>query len=384
VVIVHDWLTVNGGAEKVVGQFLELFPQADIITLVDNLQGNDRAWLKDTHVIVFEHWLLKLFPKKYRYFLPFMPRWIEQIDLTEYDLVISSSHAVAKGVICHPHQYHLAYIYSPMRYAWDLQYEHFARGDFGRGLKAWLIQRWLHRFRIWDAVSFLRPDCVVGSSHFIAKRIKQVCQRTAPVIYPPVISLQPTLNPIRKAEIAQQEGDFYIIVSRLVPYKGVNLAVESFANMPDKKLIIIGQGPELEVLQSQATANVLFKGYLPQVEMVAYMAAAKAFIHMAVEDFGIAPLEAQSLGVPVIGYGRGALLETIPALDTSSQPCGVLTKDPSAKGLLEAIQRFEQQTQITSEACQHNAQRFDNQRFKTEFLQQVNRVLANNDSGEQL
>lgn len=372
-VIVHDWLTANGGAEKVLKLLLSIFPGADVMTLVDTLPEDERQWLGATKVYSVDSFLLKQFPKKYRWFLPMMPFWIEQLDVSEYDLVISSSHAVAKGVICHPHQTHIAYIYSPMRYAWDLQFEHFKRGDFGRGLKLWLIKRWLHRFRIWDSVSFLRTQHLIATSGFIADRIQRVCGRKTPVIYPPVDSLKPQLNKELQSQIP--EKNYYVIVSRMVPYKQVNKVVEAFRKMPDRTLVVIGDGPQRKPLEKEVSNNIIYKGYMEQPDMVAYIASAKAFIHMAIEDFGIAPLEAQSLGIPVIAFSRGALSETILDIRSSRTPTGVLFDEQTAESLQEAVDVFESQHLIDAVNCIKNAERFSTMRFQAEFLSVVNKAL---------
>lgn len=376
VAIICDWLTVNGGAEKVLQLLLEMFPRADIYTLFDVLKPTERNWLKQTKVITSQSLLLRLFPRKYRWFLPTMPFWIEQFDLSDYDLVISCSHAVAKGVITHPHQIHLAYIYSPMRYAWDLQYEHFARGDFGRGLKGWLIKRWLHRFRIWDAVSFLRPDQVIASSHFIAKRINKVANLNCPVIYPPVSAL----NAEQAEEVEGLPEHFYVIASRLVPYKNIDKIIQAFRQLPERHLVIIGEGPLKTAYQKMAPANVTFLGYLPKPQMIFTLQKAQACIHMAVEDFGIAPLEAQSLGVPVVAYERGALQETIIGIGTSVKPTGIHFQHNTPASLAAAIHEFEtyqQQMGISKADCIANSQRFSVENFRDHFMQAIEKAISN-------
>ncbi|WP_019895309.1 glycosyltransferase [Hydrogenovibrio halophilus] len=364
IVIVHDWLTAKGGAEFVLQTLLEMFPEADLVTLVDTLPDRDRHWLGNTPVYHYNHWLTRHFAKRYRWFLPLMPRWIENIDLSDYDLIISSSHTVAKGVIAHPHQTHLAYIYSPMRHAWDLSFAHFRDGSFGKGLKAWLIRRWLHRFRIWDSVSFMRPDKVIATSHFIRKRLQHVANLTTPVVYPPVPKREPVATPAPML-------NYYLIVSRLVPYKSIDRIIAAFNKMPDKTLIVIGSGPQTESLKNLAQPNTHFLGYLEDDEVTRWMQYAKAFVHMATEDFGIAPLEAQSLGTPVIGYAHGALSETIRDLDCHESPSGVLFHSQTPQALQQAVQKFETQSQITQDACKANAERFSQARFKAQFRQQL-------------
>jgi len=376
VVIVHDWLTAYGGAERVLESMLQVFPDADVFTMLNNLPESESAWLEKTNVIIHQHWLLKRFPKKYRYFLPFMPHWVESFDLREYDLIISSSHAIAKGVIVHPHQLHLAYIYTPIRYAWDLQFEHFERKDFGSGLKSWIIKRWLHKMRIWDAVSFLRPSCVVSTSYFIQKRIKRVCNRDSRVIYPPVNKPNFSIaTKILSEELSTQ--NYYLVISRLVPYKEVKKIVEAFNFMPSRKLVILGDGPQLDELKCLAMDNVMLKGYLSESDKLAYLLNAKAFIHFATEDFGIAPIEAQFAGIPVIGYSKGALSETIQCLYKSNKPTGILFDKQTKESLIEAVECFENQNVINQEYCKENAKKFENKRFLKEFKNAIMEMLEN-------
>lgn len=373
VAVIHDWLTVKGGAEKALQAILEIYPKADLYTVVDTLPQKHRSWLKGHKVIPCDNWVLRLFPQQYRYFLPFMPRWVEKINLDGYDLIISSSHSVAKGVICHPDQLHIAYIYSPMRHAWDMQWEHIDNGFFGKGIKAWLIKCWLHKFRIWDTCSFLRPDYLIATSHFIQRRISKVCNRQAPVIYPPV-------DPLQRVAQKVPEKDYYLMVVRMVPYKRVDIVVEAFQQMPDKKLILIGEGPLLDKLRKQAETypNIDFKGYLADNEMIAYLQSAKAFIHMAKEDFGIAPLEAQSLGIPVIAYGQGGAKETVVDLTVNQRATGILFHQQNSEALKETVDIFEEQgSKINSKDCIENAKKFSKQNFQTELSKMVNSWASN-------
>lgn len=303
IAIIHDWLSVNGGAELVLKHLLDLFPNADIYTMVDLLQDKEREWLKDHKVYTSCLQNIKWIRTHYHYFITFMPFLIEQFDLEKYDLIISSSHAVAKGVIIHPHQIHIAYIYSPMRYAWDLMYEHDHLKVFGTGLKRLLLKRWLHKMRIWDYVSAQRPDALIADSFFIQKRIKKCWAREAQVIYPPV--------ELDKCIFSHEKENYYITMSRLVPYKRIDLIVEAFNQMPEKKLIIIGKGIEYNSLKKKSKKNIEFKGFLEENEAMLLISKAKAFIFMAKEDFGITPLEASACGTPVLAFGSGGASETV-------------------------------------------------------------------------
>lgn len=367
VAIVHDWLTAMGGAEYTLQQLLTLYPQADIYTMVDILPEKERHWLKGHRIFTSPLQSFSFLTKRYRQMIWLMPFWIEQFDLEEYDLIISDSHAVAKGVIVHPHQKHLAYIYSPMRYAWDLTYEHDRIGVLGSGLKRFFLQHWFFRFRLWDVASSLRPDVMIAISHFIRKRIRKSWGREASVIYPPV--------DVEGSPFSKEKEDYYITVSRLVPYKRIDLIVEAFRAMPDKKLVVIGDGPMYEELSKNLPSNVTLEGYLGRDEMLRKLSVAKAFIFMPKEDFGIAPLEAQACGTPVIAYGCGGAAETVRGLD-QRDPTGVFVSYQDTESLAEAVGIFESNAdKFVPEQCREWAMKFSQSRFREEFSQHVEKLM---------
>lgn len=357
VAIIHDWLTVNGGAEIVLKHLLMMFPQAELYTMVDTLTSNQRGWLngREVHTSCLQknRWVRT----HYKYFIPFMPYLVEQFDLSSYDLILSSSHAVAKGVIVHPHQTHIAYIYSPMRYAWDLMYEHEQLGVFGKGPMKFFMKRWLHKMRIWDFVSAQRADIMLADSQFIQKRIQKCWSRQADVVYPPV--------EFDECAFQEVKEEYYVTLSRLVHYKRVDLIVEAFNQMPNKKLIVIGDGVSLPALQKMAKNNIIFTGYIPRKEAMECIGKAKAFVFMAKEDFGIAPLEASACGTPVIAYGQGGALETVVDGQT-----GVFVKEQNSESLMEAIERFEQQ-KFDAQRCLEHALAFSVENFKKKILSYV-------------
>lgn len=359
VAVIHDWLTIMGGAEYTLNQILQLFPQADIYTIVDILPIKDRKWLEGHKIYTSPLQKFSFLAQRYRHMLWMMPFWIEQFDLGQYDLIISDSHAVAKGVIVHPHQKHLAYIYSPMRYAWDLGYEHDNMGVMGSGLKRFLMKKWFHQFRVWDCTSSYRADEMIAISDFIRKRIKKTWGRDSTVIYPPV--------DISTCPFSDQKGDYYVTVSRLVPYKKVDLIINTFATMPEKKLIVIGEGPLFDKMVKNLPDNVTMKGYLPREEMLSVVAKAKGFIFMPKEDFGIAPLEAQACGTPVIAYGVGGARETV---RTHENATGIFVNEQTSWALKNAIQEFELNYEKFSPAkCRQWAQNFSDERFRKEFFE---------------
>jgi glycosyltransferase involved in cell wall biosynthesis len=327
VAIVHDWLPLYGGAERVLEQILNVFPQADIFSLIDAIPPKDRGFLQ--HKPVKTSFIQKLpqAKRRYRAYLPLMPLAIEQFDLRPYDLVISSSYAVAKGVITGPDQLHLCYCSSPIRYAWDLQHQ-YLQGKLAHGLRSWLARILLHYIRIWDYRTAAGVDHFIANSHFVARRIQKVYGRTATVIYPPV--------DVKDFTLCTEKEDFYVTASRLVPYKRVDLIVSAFARMPKRRLIVIGDGPELMKLRKIATPNIQLMGYQNNAVLRDHLQRAKAFVFAAEEDFGIAPVEAQACGTPVIAYGKGGALETVIEGRT-----GLFFREHTSESLCAAVDHFE-------------------------------------------
>lgn len=369
VAIVHDWLTVYAGAERVLEQMLQCFPDADLFSTVDFLPAGKRGFIQDKPVTTsfLQHWPFAR--TKYRSYLPLMPFAIEQFDLSGYDLVISSSHAVAKGVLTGPDQIHLCMCYSPIRYAWDLQHQYLKESGLDKGLKGWFAKWLLHKIRMWDVRTANGVDGFMAISDFIARRIWKAYRRESTVIYPPV--------DVEAFELREQKEDFYLTASRMVPYKKIDLIVEAFASMPDKKLVVIGDGPDYAKIRAKASPNVILLGYQAQDQLKDYMQRAKAFVFAAEEDFGIAPLEAQSCGTPVIAYGKGGVLETVRGLDESG-PTGVFFSRQDVTAIQEAVRAFEQSADsISAAACRSNALRFSAGRFRTEFMAYVQQTLAN-------
>jgi glycosyltransferase involved in cell wall biosynthesis len=359
IAIVHDWLTVYAGAERVLEQILHLYPDADLFSLVDFLPETQRGFIykKPVHTSFLQK--LPFARTKYRHYLCLMPYAIEQFDLSDYDLVISSSYAVAKGVITGPDQLHISYVHSPMRYAWDLQHQYLLETGLDKGIRGWLAKWLLHKMRLWDARTANGVDYFIANSHFIAKRIWKVYRREASVIYPPVDTASFTLH--------EQKEDFYLTASRLVPYKKIDLIVEAFNTTPDKKLVVIGDGPDFKKIQMKAGQNISLLGYQGQDHLKKFMQRAKAFVFAAEEDFGISPLEAQACGTPVIAYAKGGVLETIRGLDDEN-PTGVFFKEQNAAAIVNAIEEFERERdRIPAERCRENATRFGQQRFRHEL-----------------
>lgn len=357
VAIVHDWLTVYAGAERVLEQMLHTLPQADLFSLVDFVQPEHRGFIQNKPVTTSFLQRLPFAKTKYRQYLPLMPLAVEQFDLSNYDLIISSSHAVAKGVLVSPDQLHLCMCYSPIRYAWDLQHPYLIDSGLTRGVKSAVARSILHYIRLWDSRTANGVDEFVAISRFIARRIYRVYRRPSTIIYPPVDTSQ--------FELHEAKDDFYLTASRLVPYKRIDLIIDTFTQLPEKRLVVIGDGPDLEKLKTKAGPNVLMMGYQHYTVLKDHMQRARAFIFAAEEDFGIVPLEAQACGTPVIAFGKGGSLETVHGLD-HPEPTGVYFKEQTTASLKEALLRFES-AQFDPLVLRRHAESFSVPRFRDEF-----------------
>jgi glycosyltransferase involved in cell wall biosynthesis len=365
VAIVHDWLVTYAGAERVLEQIIDCFPDADLFSLVDFVE--DRAFLRGKRATTSFIQRLPFARSRYRAYLPLMPLAIEQLDLSAYDLVISSSHAVSKGVLTGPDQVHVSYVHSPIRYAWDLQHQYLEQSNLARGVRSAFARIVLHYIRNWDIRTANSVDHFIANSEFIARRIKKVYQRDAQVIYPPVDVDAFSLN--------ERKEPFYLTASRMVPYKKIDLIVEAFAGMPDKKLVVIGDGPQMSVIRARAGANVEILGYQPFDVLHEYMRRAKAFVFAAEEDFGIAPVEAQACGTPVIAFGKGGARETV--RDASqTRPTGLFFSTQSASAIAAAVREFERNGErFSARDCRANAECFSAAHFRERFIASVDHAL---------
>lgn len=369
VAIVHDWLVTYAGAEKVLEELLNLYPDADLYSVVDFLPPNKRDFIKNKRVHTTFIQKLPFAKSKYRNYLSLMPIAIEQFDLSSYDLVISSSYAVAKGVITGPNQIHISYTHSPIRYAWDLQHQYLKESNLEKGFKGWIAKLMLGYMRIWDYRTASGVDHFIANSEFIAKRIWKVYRRDADVVHPPV--------DVQGFQLRRDKEDFYLTASRMVPYKKMDLIVEAFSKMSDKKLIVIGEGPDVNKIKSKAGPNVTLLGYQSFEVLRDHMQRAKAFVFAAEEDFGITPVEAQACGTPVIAYGKGGSLETVRDLNNVS-PTGVLFSEQTVDSIIQAIYRFESQYgKISPQSCRANAMQFSKENFQVKFIQLVEKLVVN-------
>ena len=368
VAIIHDWLVSYAGSEKVLEQIIEIFPDADLFSLVDFIETDQRGFIKNKPVSTSFIQKLPMAKKRYRNYLILMPIAIEQLDVSSYNLVISSSHAVAKGVITGPDQIHISYVHSPIRYAWDLQHQYLKESGLGRGLKGILVRSMLHKIRNWDYRTANGVDYFLSNSDFIGRRIWKVYRRDSKTIYPPV--------DISGFTLQSEKDDFYLTASRMVPYKKIDLIIESFNQMPNKKLVVIGDGPDFEKIKAKAGTNIQILGYQPFEILKDYMQRAKAFVFAAEEDFGITPVEAQACGTPVIAFGKGGALETVISYQKTEKPTGLFFYEQIPKAVIQAVQEFEKNIALFSaDVCRENAVKFSSERFKEEFRKFVDEKL---------
>lgn len=336
VAFVHDWLVVSGGAEKVTREILKTF-DADVFALIDFLGDEDRAFIlggKRAKTTFIQH--LPLARTHYRNYLPLFPRAIESLDLSAYDVIISASYAVAKGVRKRPGQVHICYIHTPMRYAW-LREDDYLQDHRMTGIKAWLIRRVLERLRSWDLKTNARVDHFIANSSNVARRVREFYNRDAEVLMPPVDT--------EMFKLFEGERDHYLSASRLVPYKRVDRVIEAFRSMPDRMLLVAGDGPDRDRLELSAPSNVCFLGHVAHAELVVLFQRSKALITAADEDLGLTPIEAQACGTPTIALRKGGYLETV-----REGFNGLFFDNDDPVTIVTAVQRFEEGAALASPA----------------------------------
>jgi glycosyltransferase involved in cell wall biosynthesis len=358
--IVHDWFASYAGSEKVVESLTNVWQKADIYVLFNLLNENDLKTVskrKDINTSFLQRF--RSIKKNYRKLLPLFPYAIEQFDLSGYDLVISSSHAVAKGVLTNSNQLHISYIHTPIRYAWDLTHQYLKEANLEKGIRSFIAKLIFHYIRIWDSSASLRADHLIANSNYIAKRIKKIYKRDAEVIYPPVDT--------KKFRCEANKDNYYVTVSRFVPYKKVDLIAEAFTKMPDKKLLIIGEGPDEDKIKMKAGSNIEFGGYKKDEELEKVIQKAKAFVFAAEEDFGIVVVEALSCGTPVIALNKGGASETVINGDT-----GILFDEQSVESLITGINNFEKNiNKFNPDAISKYAAKFDRAVFEMKIRKYV-------------
>jgi glycosyltransferase involved in cell wall biosynthesis len=360
--LVHEWLTphATGGSELVVQEILNHI-QADLYALIDFESTNPESYLYKRQIGTTFLQNFPLASRGVQKYLPLLPLAIEQLDLREYNIILSSSHAVAKGVITTPEQIHICYCHSPMRYAWDLTFDYLQQSKLGKGPIGWITKYLLHSLRQWDVLSSNRVDYFLANSQHTSRRIWRCYRREATVIYPPVN--------IHNFPFSAKKEDFYLIVSRLVSYKQVSLIVQAF-NQLKKPLIIIGTGPQMKKIREIAQSHIKILGWQPDDVVKQYMAHAKAFVYAACEDFGIALVEAQACGTPVIAYGIGGASETVRDIRSHKHTgTGILFQFQTVNALVETVEQFETYQHLYDhEYIQSHANQFSPEIFSQRYL----------------
>ena len=368
--IIHDWFLSNslGGAEKVTFFIDKLlineYSTPGLFSIVSNIDFQEKNNLKDRQINTSFIQNLPFGNKYVQNYLPLLPFAVEQIDLSKYDFVISSSHAFAKGVITSPDQLHISYVHTPMRYAWDQMSIYLKQTKLAKfGLEI-PIRYILYKLREWDFLSSQRIDYLISNSNFTAKRIKKYWGRESEVIYPPV--------DVKRFKFNKNRGDYYLSVNRLVPNKRVDILVKAFNNL-SLPLIIIGDGPERLKLEKMANSNITFLGNLSNSDVEEYMSRCRAFVYAGIEDFGIAPLEAMASGAPVIGLGKGGLLDTVNCLTNQSKKeisTGILFKKQTTNELEDVLSWFDENEiwkQFNSQDLNQHTHKFSTEKFKNKF-----------------
>ena len=373
--LVHEWFTPrsSGGAELVVEAIDRLLTglerQPQLAALVDGESGCSGSWLAGRSVLTSPIQALPWGCSHVQQYLPLLPLAIEQIDLSGADLVISSSHLVAKGVLTSPDQLHVSYVHTPVRYAWDQMHAYLERSALVRRGLGPLIRWQLHVLRQWDQLSAQRVDHLIANSRFTARRIHRYWGRTAEVIHPPVA--------VERFRWDVPRDDFYLCLCRLVPYKRVDLVVQAF-NRLGLPLLVVGDGPERSRLKQLAGPTVTVLGRQSRQQVEGLLSSCRAFVFAGLEDFGIAPVEAMAAGAPVIGFGRGGLLDTVRCLRRHpSEPTGLLFPDQTVASLVEAVGWFEEARlwrQLDAAAIRQWAERFRPEAFSARFEDALRRA----------
>ena len=363
IALVHEWFDAFYGSERVVAQILNCFPDAELFALVDVMAPEQRGFLGGRKVRTSFLQRLPFAHRHFRNYLALMPLAIEQFDLSGYDLVLSSSHAFAKGVLTGPNQLHIAYVHAPLRYAWEYQHQYLRQSGLERGPRGALVRAVLHYLRLWDVRTPNQVDHFIANSAFVARRIDKIYRRPSAVVHPPV--------EVARFELRTVKEDYYLAVSRFAPYKHTETIVEAFRELPGHRLVVIGDGPGLKRARARATANVTLLGFQSFETLHRHLGAARALIFAAEEDFGITPVEAQACGTPVIAFGGGGALETVRDLDRA-RPTGLFFDAQTPGAIAAAVERFEREgRRILPEHCRAQALEFAAERFRAAYLRQV-------------
>jgi len=370
VALVHYWLNGMRGGEKVLEAFCELFPDAPIHVLFhEPAKVSELINSRDVRASGLNRF--GILRKFYKNLFPFFPLATEQFDLREFYLLLSSDAICMKGVITSPDCLHVCYCHSPPRYVWDMYFEYLENARLGR-LKRYLARRYLHKLRLWDAVAANRVDYFIANSHYVAQRIAKYYRRQAAVVHPPVDW---------GAFGIGDPGGYYLSLGELVPYKRIDLLVEAFNRMPDRELVIVGMGPRLNELRKRAHGNTRFVGWQEDAAVREYLAGCRAFLFPGLEDYGITPLEAQACGRPVIAYGKGGVVDTVPAVTVRSahlfdgdKHAGLFFASQTPEAIVEAVEKFEEsvEARVDPAGIRERTARFD----RSHFIAAIERSLV--------
>ncbi len=363
--IIHEWLVNYAGSERVLEQIVKLLPDSDLFCQVDFLPDNERGFILNKRATTSFIQKLPLAKRKFRNYLPLMPFAVRQLDTSAYDVIISNSHSVAKGIRKNNRQLHICYCHTPMRYIWDLQDQYLKESGLDKGIRGFLIKTIFNRIRKWDIATSKTVDYFIVNSNYIRDRLRRAYGRESTVIYPPV--------DIDSFQMNDRKDNFFLAVSRMVPYKKVDLIVEAFSEI-SLPLVVIGQGPDFEKVKTKARKNIEFLGYQEGGALVKYMRKARALIFAAEEDFGIVPVEAQACGTPVIAFGKGGVTETVVPLMDSERgkqiipPSGIFFSEQTPSALIAAVKKFMTvENRFNPQEIRENAKRFSTERFKKEL-----------------
>jgi len=360
--VIHEWLVNYAGSERVLEQIIKLYPDSDLFCQVDFLRNNERGFILNKKSKTSFIQSLPFAKNKYRNYLPFMLYAVSRFDLSGYDVIISNSHSVAKGVKKKKDQLQICYCHTPMRYVWDLQAQYLKEAGLALGLKGAVVKHILGRIREWDFKTAQQVDYFIANSHYIKDRIKRAYGRNSTVIYPPV--------DIDTFQLKEEKDHYFLAASRMVSYKKMDIIVDAFSEngLP---LVVIGDGPDFVKVKSRAKKNIEFLGFQESSVLIEYMQKARAFIFTAEEDFGIAPVEAQACGTPVIAYGKGGITETVipyGSTDNKQSPTGIFFYKQTSAALIDAVNQFEAiKDQFDPREIRRNAERFSVDRFQNEL-----------------
>jgi len=366
IALVHEWISDIGGSEKVLRELINLFPDSNTYTLFYKKESLRLLNLDEGKVHTSFLNRIKGIHRIYRSLLPLFPTAIESLDMSGNDIIFSSSHIAAKGVIPKPYQTHICYCHTPARYLWDMSSEYLKSKGLDKGIRSVISHSLLNYLRLWDVSTSNRVDYFIANSTYTQKRIKKYYNRESEIIHPPVDT-----NRFYRSK----KEDYFLFLSRLVPYKKADLAIRAFNSLKEK-LVVAGDGPEYKRLKKIATKNIEFVGYLSDEEVARFLSEARALVYPSEEDFGITMVEALASGTPVIAFKRGGASDIIQDIRESDRPTGILFENQSEDSIRQAIRLFiESEDRFNPEVLIESSKRFSSDRFRKEIRDFLDRIL---------